>query len=143
MEKAKRKFTVLKIILCVFLSLVLGFGITVGSAFMPVFLQSASEFYVIDYGSPVAFVRQVTNVVPNPSYFPLYFTPKYQHESFETEILVGNLTLSVVVNVLICAVIVFGIWFLHNLYRKKHPKKIRVNKKDMYKPVFTDISADN
>ena len=138
MVKAKRGFTVLKIVLCIFLSLVLGCGSTVLSAFMPVFLKTASDFYVIDYGSPIAFIRQTTNVVPNPSYFPLYFTPKYWHESFETELLMENFIWSALINVLIFAVVVFGIWFLCHLYRKKHPKKVKVSKKDLYKPVFSE-----
>ena len=143
MVKAKRGATVFKIILCIFLSLVFGFGITVASAFMPAYLQSASEFYVIDYGSPIAFVRQTTNVVPNPSYFPLYFTPKYWHDSFEFEIMTESFILSSVINVVIFAVIIFGIWLLCHLYRKKHPKKIKVSKKDLYKPVFSEVLPES
>lgn len=135
---AKKKFPVLKLILCIFLALILGVGSTVLSAFMPVYLSTASEFYVIDYGSPIAFVQQTTNVVPNPDRFPLYFTPKYQHESFETEISVENFVYSSVVNVLIWAVVIFGIWAACHAYRKKHPKKAKVNKKDLYKPVFAE-----
>lgn len=138
MKKEKKGLFIFKVILCVFLSLVFGFGTTVVSAFMPVYLQSASDFYVIDYGAPIPFVQQTTNVVPNPSYFPMYFAPKYQHESFESEIMVQPLVLSVVINVLIFAVVFFGIWGLHRLYRKKHPKKPKVNKKDLYKPVFSE-----
>lgn len=142
MVKAKRGALVFKVVLCVFLALILGLGITALSAFMPAYLESASEFYVIDYGSPIAFVQQTTNVVPNPSYFPLYFTPKYWHESFEFEIMTGNLVLSAVINVLIFAVIVFGIWLLHHLYRKKHPKKVKISKKDLYRPVFSEASSE-
>lgn len=141
MKKEKKGLFVFKIILCVFLALVCGVGVTAVSAFMPVFLQSASDFYVINYGSPIPFVQQTTNMVPNPAYFPLYFTPKYQHESFETEIMVQPLILSVVINVLIFAAIFFGIWGLHRLYRKKHPKKQKINKKDLYKPVFAEQEA--
>ena len=142
MVKAKRGFIAVKIILCIFLSLVLGLGATVASAFMPAYLQSASDFYVIDYGSPIAFVTQTTNMVPNPSYFPLYFTPKYWHKSFEFEIITENLILSAVINVLIFAVIVFGVWLLCHLYRKKHPKKAKVSKKDLYRPVFSEVSPE-
>ena len=141
MEKEKKGIFIFKIILCVFLALVCGFGVTVLSAFMPVYLQSASEFYVIDYGSPIPFIQQTTNMVPNPAYFPLYFTPKYQHESFETELMVEPLVASVIINVLIFAVIFFGIWVLHRIYRKNHPKKIRINKKDLYRPVFSDDTS--
>lgn len=138
MKKEKKGVFIFKIILCVFLALILGLGATVGSAFMPVFLERAEDFYVVEYGSPIPFVQQTTNIVPNPSYFPYYFTPKYNHESFETEILMENLILSSVINVLICAVVVFGIWGVHRLYRKKHPKKVKVHKKDIYKPVFAE-----
>ncbi len=137
MKKKKGSF-IFKIILCVFLALVCGLGTTVLSAFMPVYLQSASEFYVIDYGSPIPFIQQTTNMVPNPSYFPLYFTPKYQHESFETEIMVQPLVWSAVINVLIFAAVFFGIWGLCHVYRKKHPKKPKLNKKDLYRPVFAE-----
>ena len=145
MKKEKKGIFVFKIILCVFLALVCGLGVTVLSAFMPVFLEDASEFYVIDYGGPVPFVQQTTNMVPNPSYFPLYFTPKYQNESFETEIMVEPLIWSSVINVLIFAVIIFGIWAIHRFYRKKHPKKVKANKKDLYRPVFSEnevVSAE-
>ena len=139
---AKKKFPVVKLILCIFLALILGVGSTVLSAFMPVYLSEASEFYVIDYGSPLAFVQQTTNVVPNPSRFPMYFTPKYQHESFETEIMIEPFIASAVINVLICAVVIAVIWLLHSLYRKKHPKKQKISKKDMYRPVFAEESSE-
>lgn len=142
MKKEKKGVFVFKIILCVFLALVFGLGVTALSAFMPVFLPSASDFYVIDYGAPFPFVQQTTNMVPNPAYFPLYFTPKYQHESFETEIMTEHLIASCVVNVLIFAVIFFGIWALHRLYRKKYPKKQKVSKKDLYRPVFSENSVE-
>lgn len=147
MKKEKKGLFIFKVILCVFLALVCGFGVTVLSAFMPVYLQSASEFYVIDYGSPIPFIQQTTNMVPNPAYFPLYFTPKYQHESFETELMIEPLVVSVIINVLIFAVIFFVIWGLHRSYRKKHPKKQKVNKKDIYRPVFAEqeqpVTEDN
>ena len=138
MKKEKKGVFIFKIILCVFLALIFGFGVTIASAFMPVYLQYAEEFYVVDYGSPIPFVQQTTNIVPNPSYFPMYFTPKYQNESFETEFMVEPFIGSVVINVLVFAVIIFGIWGLHRLYRKKHPKKTKVNKKDLYRPVFSE-----
>ncbi len=141
MKKEKKGIFIFKIILCVFLSFACGVGATVASAFMPVFLQTAEDFYFIEYGFPVPFVQQTTTVVPNPSFFPMYFTPKYQHESFETETVLESFIISAVINVLIFAVIIFCIWFIHRLYRKNHPKKIRINKKDLYRPVFSDDTS--
>lgn len=139
MKKTKKRFGVAKILLCAFLALVLGFGATAASAFMPQFLNTAADFYVIDYGFPVNFITQTTDIVPNASFFPMYFTPKYEHPSFETEFFLEKFLISLVINVFIFALIVFWVAVIHFIYRKKHPKKVKIDKKSLYKPVFSDV----
>lgn len=137
MAKSKIKKVLLSVF-CVLLALILGLGVTALSAFMPKYLATSADFYTIEYGFPFEFILQTTTMVPNIGYFPTYFTPKYDHESFETELMMEPLVASSVVNVLAFGVIIVAIVVLHSLYRKKHPKKIRVSKKDLYRPVFSE-----
>lgn len=138
----KRSPKILKIIVCVLISAVLGTCIAVMSAFMPTYLQKAEDFYVTEYGFPIPFVTQVTNIVPNPSYFPMYFAPKYGNESFETEVDTGLFALSAVIDSCICGAIVVVSVVLFSAYRRKHPKKTKIRKKEIYRPVFSEIDTN-
>lgn len=140
MKKTKKGFGVVKTVFCIILAIVLGFGVTSVSAFMPEYLNAAADFYVIDYGFPIPFITQTTDIIPNASFFPMYFTAKYNHPSFETEFFLEEFLVSLAINVIIFAVIVFGVAVLQFVYRKKHPKKVKIDKKSLYKPVFSEVT---
>ncbi len=122
------------IIISIIVILVLGCLITAAGAFCPIYLESYQDVFNMHFGLPFAFFEQTTEIVFNGGYFPRYFAPQYFHEKFDTVLLPDMLALSLAVNIVIAAVIYVLIWYLHRIYRKKHPKKPR--KKDEYIPVF-------
>lgn len=138
-EKKRSGKRAVKVIFTVFAILIAGALITAISAFMPVYLNSTNEFYVVHYGSPFRFIEQVTELIPSPDYFPMYFTPKYSNELFETTVDIPLAGFSLLINTAIVAAIYAVFFFIHRAYRKKHPRKLRLQKeKPIYKPVFSE-----
>lgn len=131
------KKKIIFIIVSVLAVILIGGAITALGAFCPIWLDSYEDVYNMHFGLPFAFAEQTSDIILNSDYFPRYFAPQYFHESFDTTFLPDMFILSLLVNILIAAIIYFGVYFIHRAYRKKHPQKPNnKRKKTEYVPVF-------
>ena len=106
------------IIKCVIIALVIGFVLTVLSAFIPITLYSYHDLDRMAFGKPFAFLIQSFSKPVNDAWFPGMVSPKFS-DGYSTKIELGMFLVSFGINSVIGGIAVTCIGFLKKNRKKK------------------------